>query len=98
MGDQNHLIAGDVSEQARQRFYKDISGIKDLRQKEKEQFYSSIHAKKKLEDFSESTKKQNNKRNQDFVVKQIAEKRLRDAQERRYDQSYFKPHFGPEED
>ena len=98
MGDQNHLIAGDVSEQARQRFYKDISGIKHLRQKEREQFYSSIHAKKKLEDFGESIKKQNQKKNQDFVVKQIAERKLREAEERKYDQSYFKPHFGPEED
>ena len=64
MGDQNHLIAGDVSEQARQRFYKDISGIKDLRMKEKEQFYSSIQAKKKLEELNENFKKQNQKVNQ----------------------------------
>ena len=64
MGDQNHLIAGDVSEQARQRFYKDISGIKDLRMKEKEQFYSSIEAKRKLEELNESFKKQNQKVNQ----------------------------------
>ena len=64
MGDQNHLIAGDVSEQARQRFYKDISGIKDMRMKEKEQFYSSIEAKKKLEELNESFKKQNQKVNQ----------------------------------
>ena len=64
MGDQNHLIAGDVSEQARQRFYKDISGIKDLRLKEKEQFYSSIQAKMKLEELNASSKKQNHKVNQ----------------------------------
>lgn len=64
MGDQNHLIAGDVSEQARQRFYKDISGIKDLRMKEKEQFYSSIQAKMKLEELNASSKKQNHKVNQ----------------------------------
>ena len=62
-GDQTHLIAGNVNEQARQRFKRDVDSLKKTRESQKQQFYMSLEAKQKLEQFQTDFRKQNNMNN-----------------------------------
>ena len=36
-------------------------------------------------------------RNQEYVVQQMREKKIREEALRSYEKEYYKPHFGPEE-
>lgn len=71
--------------------------LRQLREKEKNMFFSHLDNLQRLNDLKNQHNKLNLKRNADFVREQIRVISERKALDREVDRFYYKPHFGPEQ-
>ena len=87
----------EINHLAQQRFQQELKSIKNLRDFERKQFYSTKDKLDEVAAFKARVWKENQNNNLEMIKKQIEYKDSVKSENYRVEKLYYKPHFGPEE-